>query len=397
MRQETHIADEAEKSQRRVAMRRARLVVVVVALLLVAGLAKAVLVKVSQSRALDRQVADARGQQVLVTKAKRNTGANTITLPGTLQGAMESPIYARTNGYVKSWAKDIGARVEKGQVLAEIDNPEIDQELMQIEANRKQIESRVALAQSSLERWKNLRKIDAVSQQELDERQATYSQAVADLAAGDANVRRLRQLRSFRSVVAPFAGVITRRNVEVGDLVNAGNAGANRELFRLAQTDPLRVYVSVPQTYASQVKIGQPAKIELRESPGAIYTGKVARTANAIDPVTRTMQVEITQPNADGKLMPGAYAQVILSTEMSASLTVPSNTLLFRKDGPTIAVVGSDGRVHLQSVRIGQDYGRTVEIIGGLQGSEQLIINPSDSIEDGEQVVIAKAEAPGKT
>jgi multidrug efflux system membrane fusion protein len=397
MRQETHLADEAEKSHRRGAMRRAQVVVVVIAFLLAAGLAKAVLVKVNQSRALDRQVTDSRGQQVLVTRAKRNTGANTITLPGTLQGALESPIYARTSGYVKSWTRDIGARVEKGQVLAQIDTPEVDQELMQIEANRKQIESRVALAQSSLERWKNLRKIDAVSQQELDERQATYSQAVADLAAGDANVRRLRQLRSFRSIVAPFAGVITRRNVEVGDLVNAGNAGANRELFRLAQTDPLRVYVSVPQTYASQVKIGQPAKIELRESPGAIYTGKVARTANAIDPVTRTMQVEITQPNADGKLMPGAYAQVILSIEMSASLTVPSNTLLFRKDGPTIAVVGPDGRVHLQSVRIGQDYGRTVEIISGLQGSEQLIVNPSDSIEDGEQVVIAEAKAPGKT
>jgi multidrug efflux system membrane fusion protein len=396
MRQETQMVDATDQSQRKVAMRRARMVVVVIAMLLVAGLAKAVLVKVSQSRDLDRQVADARGQQVLVTKAKRNTGAHTIMLPGTLQGALESPIYARTSGYVKSWTKDIGGRVEKGQVLAEIDTPEVDQELMQVEANRKQVESRVALAQSSLERWKNLRKIDAVSQQELDERQASYSQAMADLAAGDANVRRLRQLRSFRSVVAPFSGVITRRNVEVGDLINAGNAGANRELFRLAQTDPLRVYVSVPQTYASQVKVGQLAKIELRESPGASYAGKVARTANAIDPITRTMQVEISQPNADGKLMPGAYAQVSLSTEMSASLTVPSNTLLFRKDGSTVAVVGSDGRVHLQSVRIGQDYGRTVEIISGLQGTEQLIVNPSDSIEEGEQVVIAKAEAPGK-
>jgi multidrug efflux system membrane fusion protein len=397
MRQETQIADVAEQSRRRVAMRRARLVLVVVALLLVAGLAKAVLVKVNQSRVLDRQVADARGQQVIVTKAKRNSGAQTITLPGTLQGALESPIYARTSGYVKRWTKDIGSRVEKGQVLAEIDTPEVDQELMQNEANRKQVEARVVLAKSSLERWQNLRKIDAVSQQELDERQASHSQAVADLAASDANVRRLRQLQSFRSVVAPFAGVVTRRNVEVGDLINAGNAGANRELFRLAQTDPLRVYVTVPQAYAGQIKVGQLARIELRESSGVTYTGKVARTANAIDPVTRTMQIEITQPNGDGKLMPGAYAQVTLSTDMSAALTVPSNTLLFRKDGPTIAVVLPDGRVRLQSVRIGQDYGRTVEIIGGLQGSEQLIVNPSDSIEDGEQVVIAKPEAPGKT
>lgn len=395
MRQETHLSQDIARRQQAGAMKRARMVAVIVALVLLAGAVRAVFVRVAQADALQRQSADAQVQTVRVATPTRGKSVRSLTLPGTLQGMQESPIYARTSGYVKRWTRDIGSRVRKGDVLAEIDTPEVDQELLQAEAARQQVEARLALATSSAERWKQLRAVNAVSQQELDERQSAAMQAQADLAASDANVRRLRQLQSFRQVSAPFDGVVVRRNVEVGDLINAGNAGANRELFRIAQTDPLRLYVSVPQSYAPQIKAGMPARIELRESAGKTYTGKVARSAGAIDPASRTMQVEITQPNPDGSLLPGAYVQVSLSVDMPSSLLVPSNALLFRKDGPSVAVV-QDGAVHLVPVTIGLDYGRSLQITSGLQGNEQVILNPSDSIDDGQRVSIVPADKPVK-
>lgn len=335
--------DPIEQVDRGRAMRRARWVVIVVAVLLALGAARTLVSRYYNAHALERQVSAQTSRYVNTTAPKPANTSRDLTLPGTLQGFVESPIYARTNGYVLRWFKDIGAHVDKGEALALLDTPEVDQELNQAQAARNQAAARLALAQTSLTRWQNLRQKDAVSQQELDERTSTANQAHADLAAADANVRRLQELQGFRRVVAPFAGVVTKRNVDVGTLVNAGNAGANRELFTLAQTDPLRIYLYVPQAYSQQVKVGQDVAVTLAEMPGQTFHGTIARASGAIDTATRTMQVEVQLPNKDGRLLPGAYVQVAVAGKAGAtgdapkSFIVPTNTLLFRKEGPRIA------------------------------------------------------------
>jgi len=392
--------DPIEQVDRAPAMRRARWVVIVVLVLLALGAVRTLVSRYYNAHALERQVSVQASRYVNTIAPKPANASRELTLPGTLQGFVESPIYARTNGYVLRWFKDIGAHVDKGEVLALLDAPEIDQELNQAQAARSQAAARRALAQTSLTRWQNLRQKDAVSQQELDERTSAANQAQADLAAADANVRRLQELQGFRRVVAPFAGVVTKRNVDVGTLVNAGNAGANRELFTLAQTDPLRIYLYVPQAYSQQVKVGQDVAVTLAELPGQTFHGTIARASGAIDATTRTMQVEVQLPNKDGRLMPGAYVQVAIAGKAAAgndvqtAFVVPTNTLLFRKEGPRIAVA-ENGRVDLRPVTIGRDYGRTVEIVSGLKASDALILNPADSIEQGEAVtIVAPASAP---
>ena len=391
--------DPIEQVDRGRAMRRARWVVIVVAVLLALGAARTLVGRYYNAHALERQVAAQTSRYVNTTAPKPANASRDLTLPGTLQGFVESPIYARTNGYVLRWFKDIGAHVDKGEVLALLDTSEVDQELNQAQAARNQAAARRSLAQTSLTRWQNLRQKDAVSQQELDERTSAANQAQADLAAAEANVRRLQELQGFRRVVAPFAGVVTKRNVDVGALVNAGNAGANRELFTLAQTDPLRIYLYVPQAYSQQVKVGQDVAVTLAEMPGQTFHGTIARASGAIDTATRTMQVEVQLPNKDGRLMPGAYVQVAVAGKTGAagdaptSFIVPTNTLLFRKEGPRIAVA-ENGRVDLRPVNIGRDFGRTVEILSGLKHDDALILNPADSIEQGEAVTIVKP-APG--
>ncbi|PLT17784.1 MULTISPECIES: efflux RND transporter periplasmic adaptor subunit [Ralstonia] len=399
--------DPIEQVDRAPAMRRARWVVIVVVVLLALGAGRTLVSRYYNAHALERQVSAQTSRYVTTTAPKPANASRELTLPGTLQGYVESPIYARTSGYVLRWFKDIGAHVDKGEVLALLDTPEVDQELNQAQATRNQAAARKALAQTSLTRWQNLRQKDAVSQQELDERTSAANQAQADLAAAEANVRRLQELQGFRRVVAPFAGVVTKRNVDVGTLVNAGNAGANRELFTLAQTDPLRIYLYVPQAYSQQVKVGQDVAVTLSELPGQTFHGTIARASGAIDATTRTMQVEVQLPNKDGRLLPGAYVQVAIkgkssgdSASASASAQgtylVPTNTLLFRKEGPRIAIA-ENGRVDLRPVTIGRDYGRTVEIVSGLKATDALILNPADSIEQGEAVTIvtpAPASAP---
>jgi RND family efflux transporter MFP subunit len=311
-------------------------------------------------------------------------------LPGTLQGFVQSPIAARASGYLKRWYKDIGSRVEKGELLAELETPEIDQQLSQAIATREQAASSLALAKSTLERWEALRKKDAVSQQELDERRSGDAQARANLAAADANVERLRQLEGFKRVVAPFAGVITRRNVDVGDLIDAGG-GAGRTMFLLAQTDPLRVYINVPQSSAQLIKPGQQAIVTQAELHGQTFRGEVARTSGSIDAATRTMQIEITLRNRDGVLMPGAYVQVSLPLLSSRALVIPTNALVIRADGMSVAVVDAAGRVHLKPVKIGRNYGETVEVLDGVAVTDHFVLNPSDSLAEGDQVATAPA------
>lgn len=324
--------------------------------------------------------------------AKPGEAKRSLALPGTLRGQTEAALYARTNGYLKSWCKDIGDRVKKGEVLAVIDVPETDQELLQARAAREQVKARLGLAETSLVRWQGLRLQDAVSQQELDERAAALRQAQADLSAADANVKRLEQLQSFRHIVAPFNGVVVRRNVEIGALISSGNNGNSRELFHLAQTDPLRVSVAVPQNVASDVHIGQEVNIKLVEKPGAPIKGKVARTAGAVDPDTRSMTVEIELPNPEGKLLPGGYVEVGINLNAPVrTLIVPASALQFRQDGPRLVLVGADNRISLRPVKIGRDLGKGVEVVSGLGPADRYVLNPPDSIEAGEAVVATAA------
>jgi RND family efflux transporter MFP subunit len=329
-------------------------------------------------------------QYVTTTAPKTGSAARQLTLPGTLLGVIQSTVYARSNGYVVRWLKDIGSSVKKGDLLAEISAPEIDQELSQAEATRVQTAASAALAKSTADRWEALRKKDAVTQQDLDERQSAYNQAKANLDAAAANVGRLRKLQGFNEVVAPYDGVITQRNVDVGDLVNAGNGGTGQALFSIAQVDPLRLYVFVPQVYAPQIKVGDEVTVTLAERAGEEYRGTVARTARAIDTATRTMQVEIRVPNAQGLLISGSYVQVILPIDAnSQQLVLPTNTLLFRPEGTRVALVDKDGRVHLKSVKLGTDFGESVEVLNGLDASDQVVVNPADSLADGDVVTLA--------
>jgi multidrug efflux system membrane fusion protein len=331
---------------------------------------------------------------VAVVQPQAEPGNDELVLPGNLQAFIESPIFARTNGYLLRWYKDIGSKVEKGELLASIDTPEVDQELSQARASREQIKAALALAKISADRWAILRKSDSVSQQEADQQMSGYQQALANLSAADANVHRLEDLESFKSVYAPFSGVLTRRNVDPGALINSGAGATGREMFDIARVDPLRVYVSVPQAYAPNIKVGMKANVTLQEFPGQKFQGTVARTADAIDPATRTLNTEVDVPNKNGTLLPGSFGQVHFATGTSVPrITIPVNAMLFRAEGPRVAVVDKDGRVHLHPISIGRDFGATLEILGGVEVSDQIIINPSDSLDEGQQVHVAKPAA----
>jgi len=377
---------------------RARRAAIVVLVLLALGAAGTVIGRVVHLRDLRATTESQARTYVTTTTIEHSKAGETLALPGTLQGFIESPIYARTAGYVLRWDRDIGARVNKGDVLAELDTPEVDQQLAQATAAREQAASSLELAKSSDERWESLRLRDAVSQQELDERRSAFAQAQANLAAADANMRRLRDLEGFKRIVAPFAGVVSRRNIDVGDLVDAGNGGASRALFTLAQTDPLRVYVYVPQTYANLVRVGEAISVTQAEMPATAFHGTVSRTAGAIDTATRTLQVEVSLPNHDGRLLPGSYVQVELPVGNANNLVAPSNSLLFRPEGPRVALVDAAGHVHLQPVAIGRDFGQSVELLSGVQVGDQLILNPADSLAEGDVVSVqAPAAAKDKT
>jgi len=370
-------------------LRRAGLLTVAVLLGLGLLAGRTVFSRMSNARALEAQVVERNKTYVRVTQPKSGAEAQTVVLPGTLQGYVQAPISARASGYLKKWHKDIGSRVAQGELLAELETPETDQQLAQAIAARQQAASSLALAASTLERWQALKKRDVVSQQELEEKKSADAQAKANLAAADANVERLRQLESFKRVTAPFAGVVTKRNVDVGDLIDAGG-GAGRALFVLSQTDPLRVYVNVPQSYAHMVKPGQQVTVTQQEMRGQTFKGEIVRTAGAIDAQTRTMQVEVVLNNSEGTLLPGAYVQVALPLQGSGALTVPTNVLLMRGEGPRVAVVGPNGKVALRAVKIGRNLGATIEILEGVGTNDQLVLNPSDSTNDGDSVIISQ-------
>jgi RND family efflux transporter MFP subunit len=366
----------------------------------VAAIVLAVLAFVTfRARSRDRAVLETETKEnaipsVTVVRPKRTAAQVEIELPGNVQAFEDSPIYSRVNGYLKSWLTDIGSRVEPGQVLAEIDTPELDQELNQAQAAEAQAQANLEIAKITANRWQNLRKSDSVSQQDSDERTAAWHAREADVNAAHANVNRLMELTHFKQLRAPFAGIVTVRNVDVGTLVTGGSG---HEIFRVEKIDPLRVYISLPQAYSQLVQPGDDATLAYSELPGQKFTGKVVRTAGAIDQVSRTLLTEVQVPNHDGKLFPGSHTMVKLKLVGAVDpVVVPVNTLLFRNDkGMQVGVV-SNGVVRLVSVTVGRDYGTSVEIVHGLSETDDVIVNPVDSLEPDTHVRVAAPPTTAK-
>ena len=344
---------------------------------------------------LRQTTAEAAVSLVRVVSPKPGAPTQEIRLPGTTQAFTDAPIFARTNGYVKGWYFDLGAHVKQGQLLAEIESPEVDQQLQQARADFETAQANLRQAQITADRWLALLQTDSVSKQETDQAVSALSAMKATVDSNAANVRRLEQLQGFEKVYAPFDGVITARNVDIGVLINAGANTAGRELFHMAAIHTLRVFVAVPEVYSRAARPGSSATLTLEEFPGRTFHGTLVRNANAIDLASRTLLVEVDVDNPGGELLPGAYVFVHLSLpKQIASVTLPANTLLFRAEGLQVAVV-RDGQAQLVPVTIGRDYGETVEILSGLQPTDQVIVAPSDSLTSGTRVRIASA--PGGT
>ena len=330
---------------------------------------------------------------VVTVEPTRTDLGEELILPGTVQAFIESPIYARTNGYLKTWYTDIGGAVKKGQLLAEIETPEVDQQLSQAIADLATARANEALSQTTNARWKELLKTESVSQQDADEKAGDAAAKKATTEAAGANVSRLRELESFKRVVAPFDGIITARNTDIGALINAGQS-AGTELFRLADTHKLRIYVQVPEPYAAAAKPGLEAELSFSEQQGKAYTATVVRTANALDPSLRTLQVELQLDNSQGELFPGAYAEVHFKLAGNArSLRLPATTVLFRAAGLQVATVDAQQRIRLKSIVEGRDFGNTIEVLSGLDAGDAVVINPPDSIFNGMTVRVAAAPA----
>ncbi|TMB71771.1 MAG: efflux RND transporter periplasmic adaptor subunit [Deltaproteobacteria bacterium] len=325
---------------------------------------------------------------VNVVYPKADDPTDEIILPGNTQAFTDAPIFARTNGYVKSWHADIGTRVKKGQLLAEIETPEVDQQLQQARADLETAQANLRQAEITADRWQALWKTNSVSKQETDQNVSNFHAMKATVDSNIANVRRLEELQGFQKIYAPFDGVITARNTDIGALINSGASAPTQELFHLAAINTLRVFVAVPQLYSQAVRPGATASLTLDEFPGKSFSGTIARNSNSIDPASRTLLVEVDVDNRNGTLLPGAYVRVHLKLPQSAnSVTVPANTLLFRSEGLRVGVI-RNGRAELVPVTIGRDYGSSVEVVSGLQPTDAVILNPSDSLISGTTVQV---------
>lgn len=349
----------------------------------------------SQFAALAKETESLAVPTVSVIHPAAESAQEDLVLPGTLQAHVESPIYARTSGYLKRWYRDIGSRVRSGEILADIDTPEIDQQLAQARADLNTAEANAHLAEITSARYADLLKTDGVSKQEVDNAAGDFAARRAIVQSAQANVKRLEQLESFKHIYAPFSGVIARRNVDIGNLINAGNGGSSQELFFLAQTDPIRVYVSVPESYAAAIRVGLGAYLELTQYPGRKFEGRVVRTSESIDPGTRTLLTEVDVPNKAGELLPGGYAQVHLQVKVAGDrLQVPVNALLFRSEGLRAVVVDASHKLHLRPLSIGRDYGTSLEVLQGLAVSDWIVLNPADSLDEGQEVRVKEVSLP---
>lgn len=347
--------------------------------------------------ALLSQQTEAEEVLAVATARPQPNGATTeLVLPGNLQANYEAPIYARTSGYLRRWYVDIGAKVHKGQLLGDIESPEVDQQLHQAEADLAVAQANQKIADLTAERWRRLRATDSVSRQEADQKVSAAQASDAQVQAARANVARLRELSGFERVVAPYDGVITARNTDIGQLINAGS-GSGAALFRIADVSRLRLYVQVPQEDAADMQQGLKAQLHMPDRPGVAYDASVATTTHAIDPTTRTLMVELLVDNTKGELLPGAYAEVhfqLPPSDAGHSFLLPANVLLFRGDGLHVATVDAHDHVALKSVILGRDYGGKIEIVSGLSSSDHVILSPPDSLVDGTVVRVVKQGGP---
>jgi RND family efflux transporter MFP subunit len=368
--------------------------VVIVALLLGIFIAIGVHSRVHAEEKLSSNAQQSLALSVAVTTPSQGAGPLEITLPANTQAYIDTPIYARTNGYLRKWYADIGTRVHRGQVLAEIETPELDQQVEQAQSDLATARANQEIAQITAQRWEKLLAKNAVSRQEADQATSDFSARQSALSSAQANLRRLEQLQGFEKIYAPFDGVITARNVDIGSLIQAGDSSSPRaELFHMASTDKLRLFVPVPEVYASAVRSGDRIVVTSDAAPNQKFTGTIVRNSDSIDISNRTLNMEVDVLNSDHNLLPGQYAFVHLPIPPSnSSMTLPSNTLLFRAEGLRVGVV-RHGRVVLTPVEIGHDYGAKVEITAGLTPQDQVILNPSDSLAQGEPVQIEKGAA----
>jgi RND family efflux transporter MFP subunit len=360
-----------------------------------AGIHERAFAQVNLGQATERAAVPA----VTVIHPKPNVVTQEIVLPGNTQAFSDTPIYARTNGYLKRWYFDIGAHVRQGQLLAEIETPEVDRQLEQARADLKTAQANEELATITTNRWQNLLKTNAVSKQETDQTISDQSARRATVDSMTANVHRLEQLQSFEKVYAPFTGVITARNTDIGALIDAGAGAAPKELFHMAAVDRLRIYVAVPEVDSSAAQTGAKANLTLDEFPGETFQGTIVRDSDSIDLTSRTLNVEVDVDSSRGRIKTGAYVFVHLkmpegAAAASQSLVIPANTLLFRSEGLRVSVA-RDSHAELIPITIGRDYGSTVEVTAGLKPSDQVIINPSDSLTSGTPIQVSVAETGG--
>jgi RND family efflux transporter MFP subunit len=353
--------------------------------------------RMSEHKALAQQTEQMAVPFVSVIQASPINADSEMVLPGTLKPNVESPIYARTNGYLKKWYKDIGSHVAKGEILAEIDTPEIDQQLAQSRADLVTSQANLSLSTLTAARYQDLIKSDSVSRQDLDNANGDLAARRAMVQSADANVKRLEEMESFKRVYAPFTGIITQRNVDPGTLINAGNGGtATKELFDLAQIDPMRVFVAVPQSDSPSIHTGLKACLSLAELAQRRFCGQVVRTANSIDPETRTLLTEVDVPNGSGTLLPGSYAEVNFDVKFTGQrLSLPINALLFRPEGTMAAVVTPDNRINLKKLTIGRDFGNALEVLQGIDAADRIVVNPPDALEQNEQVNVTAQNSQG--
>jgi RND family efflux transporter MFP subunit len=350
--------------------------------------------RVGARDALSRQTAITAAASVVTVKPITAPGSEALILPGSVQANYEAPIYARTNGYLRIWHTDIGTPVKKGQLLAEIESPEVDQQLSQAQADLATAEANYVYAKSTDVRWQGLLATESVSKQDAEQRASDAAAKKAAVQSAAANVARLREMESFKRVLAPFDGVVTQRNTDIGALINAGQS-PGAALFRVADTRRLRIYVSVPQSYASSIRPGMSAELVFTEHPEKHYTATVAFTAQALDPASRTLQVELQAENPRHELFPGSYAEVHFNLAAAAPvLRLPANAVLFRAEGLLVAAVGGDHRVRLKRIAQGRDFGSTIEVLEGIDAADDIVINPPDSITDGALVHVVGQ--PGK-
>jgi RND family efflux transporter MFP subunit len=366
----------------------------IVALLLIVGIIWGIGARSADEHQLAQSTHASSELTVSVIRPIVTGEASEIALPGNTQAFNDTPIYARTNGYLKNFFVDIGQHVTQGQLMAIIETPEIDQQLQVAQADLKSAQANLSLADTTAERYQNLLKQDSVSKQETDVAVSGAAARRAAVEAAEANVRRLQQLQSFEKIYAPFSGVVTARNTDIGDLIDAGSGSAQpKDLFRIAATSKLRVFVAVPEIYAPDIHDGDTATLTLDEYPGQQFTGRIARNSNAIDMASRTLNVEVDVDNSQNKLLPGAYVFVHFKLpQQQAQLSVPANALLFRSEGLRVALV-NNGRVHLQPITIAKDNGATLQVGTGLSSSDQIILDPADSIAEGQPVRVVTHSA----